>query len=275
MAESVAAGVRSAAVCGGCAREFHPDLTAAAVFCPECGSCLLSLHAGGHHPFVPPRITEEAAWERLRAALIDADRATLTAARLLYLPFHEWPGDLNRRGVVKDARAVLAPAADLLPAGLRPPSSPAANDLRGLAISEIAHKGRLADPRETLDLIRRGEAVDVMIDPPVRPPEGAAAGSEPRLLYYPFWFLTYRVDYKERRDVVDAATGRPVGSSSAPDRWRPAAGGTAAGAAVTFAAVFLAGALHLPIAGSVAAATASWLAAFVVFARLMRRERGR
>src|SRR5207249_3087555 len=119
---------------------------------------------------VPPRVGADAAWSRLRESGFAGFTSERTGARLLFAPFHEWAPDLGRTRLVKDARALLAPAADLLPAGFLAPASPGGDDRRGLAIAETAHKGRLADPAAALDLIRLGETVDVMLPRPEAPP---------------------------------------------------------------------------------------------------------
>lgn len=280
MAESALVGLRTATACGACGKKLAADLKHSATFCRECGCCLLALpsvHAGtgALQPFVPPRVEKDAAWLSLRGADIEASKATLTASRLLFVPFREWSPDLSRTRVVHDARALLAPAADLLPAGFLAPVAPAGDDRRGLAIAETSHKGRLADPEGALALIRQGEVVDPMLPPPARAPEGAEPGATPRLLYYPFWFLTYRIDWTERRGVVDAVTGEPVGPSSAPRRWAPAAIAAAAGLAV-FLLLFLAlKPLEMPVVGGIVAAAGSWAAATVSLDRLIRRERAR
>jgi hypothetical protein len=96
------------------------------------------------------------------------------------------------------------------------------------------------------------------------------------LLYYPFWFLTYRIDHKEHAGVVNAVTGHPVGPSSPPDRWAPAWIPAAAGFA-SFLLVYLAvsGLTRLPLVGAVLAALASAATASVILGALLRRERGR
>jgi hypothetical protein len=296
VAEGALLGLRAQAACGACGRSLSVDSAAPAAFCRDCGSCLLRVPGWtALQPCVPPRIGGGAAWLKLRAALLEPGTADMTAARLLFVPFHEWPADLGRTRLVRDARAVLAPAADLLPAGLAVPRSPRGDDRRALAVAASAHKGRLADPADLMDLIKMSEAVDVMIPAPAAPPPGAAPGSAPRLLYYPFWFLTYRIEWKENRGVVDAATGRPVGASAPPSRWAPAilaaAAGLAAFAAVASAAPWLAGAAAGAGAGAepgstaalsvsgvayvLATAAVSWAAAFLVLSRLLRRERAR
>jgi hypothetical protein len=280
VAESVVVGLRSAAVCGLCGRPINADLSKPATFCPECGCCLLAIQRGGGGaaellPLVPPRVGADAAWSKLSESALPGLRAERTAARLLFVPFHEWAPDLSRTRVVRDARALLAPAADLLPAGFHAPDSTLGDDRRGLAIAETAHKGRLADPASTLDLIRQGEAVDVMVPRPGTPPEGADPGAPPRLLCYPFWFVTYRVDWTERRGVVDAVTGEPVGPSSTPRRWRPAVSASLAGLA-TFAILSIPLApMGMPAVQATVAGAGSWVAAAVTLANLLRKERGR
>ena len=262
-----ASPIRDAAACGGCGGSLPGDRLAPATFCPDCGTCLLDLTGKGlgFQPFVPPRVGREGAWSRLQAALVDAPSAASISSRLLYVPFHERAADPRSAGIVLDARAALAPAADLLPAGLPTLRSPRGDDVRGLAIAATAHRGRLADPKGSLDLIREGEAVDVMIPPP----EGT------HLLYYPLWFLTYRVDHKERCAVVDAATGRPIGPSAPPRRWNAALLASAAGFA-TFAVVLLIAApLDRPVLRIVLAAAASWAAAYFTLSWTLTRERAR
>jgi len=276
VAESVLLGLRTAAVCGSCGKALAADLSAPATFCRECGCCLLVLPRTPCFPIlVPPRVEVEAAWGRLRSAAVRGDRARMTAWRLLFVPFHEWAPDLGRTRVIRDAHALISPAADLLPAGLRSPAAPLGDDVRALAIAKTAHRGRLADPAAGLSLIRKGEAVDVMIPSPARAPEGADPTAGSRLLYYPFWFLTYRIDWTEHRGVVDAVTGEPVGPSAAPRRWTPAVLSAAAGLGAFAALGFLLKPLGSPAVQSICAAAVSWAAARVTLARLLRHERGR
>lgn len=247
-----------------------------ATFCMECGCCVLNLPRGGSlPPLVPPHVLEEGAWRSLEATIPEGAKAVRRSARLLFVPFHEWEPDVGRRRLLKDARAVLSPAADLLPAGLRVPASAAGDDVGGLAIAEVAHRGRLADPRGALDLIRLGEVVDPMIEPAHPAPAGAAGGAMARLLYYPFWHFTYAVDHKERSGVVDATNGLPVGASAPPRRWRPPVAAGVAGA-VTFALAWLGlGALLPAWIAAVASALLSWVAAFAAFKSAVTAERGR
>ncbi|MBI3451200.1 MAG: hypothetical protein HY049_20085 [Acidobacteria bacterium] len=280
MAESVVVGLRSTVSCGFCGKPIHADLAVPAHFCRDCGCCLLVRTPAGSAaplltPLVPPRVTREAAWSRLQGTGGDLDRAQLTGARLLLVPFHEWAPDLGRTRVVKDARALLAPACDLLPAGFQAPVAPLGDDRRGLSIAETAHRGRLADPAAALALIREGEAVDVMVPAPDRIPEGAATGSSPRLLHYPLWFLTYRIDWTERRGVVDAVTGEPVGPSSTPRMWSPAALAAAAGGAAFVAAFVALRPLAMPWIQAAVAAAFSCGAATWTWGLTLRRERGR
>ena len=280
MAEGVVVGLRTATVCGSCGRTINADLSKPAIFCPECGCCLLALRpgngrSGALHAVVPPRVDADAAWSRLSAPGFEGLASQRTAARLLFVPFHEWAPDLNRTRVVRDARALLAPAADLLPAGFLAPSSHGGDDRRGLAIADTSHKGRLADPAAALDLIRLGEAVDVMLPRPETAPEGADPGAPPRLLYYPFWFVTYRVDWTERRGVVDAVTGEPVGPSSSPWRWRPALSAAFIGLTAFLALSLLLKPIGMPVMQGTVAGVASWVAAAVSLTNLLRRERGR
>jgi hypothetical protein len=135
--------------------------------------------------------------------------------------------------------------------------------------------GRLADPRQALDLIRQGDVVDVMIPPSAVAPAGAAPGARPRLLYYPFWFLTYAVDHRERVGVVDATNGCPVGSASRPRRWRPAILASLAGAA-SFGIVWWAAGMAVPAPmPALLAGLSSWAAAMITLGRSIIRERGR
>lgn len=276
MAEALLEIGPAPAACATCGRLVPVHEKIPATFCMECGCCVLSIPGSGVlPPLVAPHVLEAGAWNSLSAAVPGGERAVRRSARLLFVPFHEWEPDLGRRRLVKDARAALAPAADLLPAGLRIPSSAAGDDVRGAAIAEVAHKGRLADPRGALDLIRHGEPVDVMMPPAHPAPPGAEGGAPPRLLYYPFWFLTYAVDHKERAGVVDATNGRPVGSTAPVRRWAPPAAAGVTGAAVfTLAWLGLAAALPAWIAAPVAAAI-SWAASFLAFSHVMTTERGR
>lgn len=281
-------GLRSAATCGSCGKPIQADTSARAIFCRDCGCCLLTTNAGvaatpgtvgapSLHPFVPPRVEESAAWERLKEAMPPhaAQRAQLTAARLLFVPFHEWAPDLSVTRIAKDARAVLAPAADLTPAGLRPPASPMGDDLRGLRLADHAHAARLADPSQALALVARGEIVDAMFPVPGRPPSGAARDATARILYYPFWSLTYRVDWKENRGVVDAATGRPVGPSSKPSRWAPSIVACGVGLTVFLALFAMLKPLQWPVVGALTAAAGAWGASTLALSRLLHRERSR
>lgn len=280
MAESTlpapAGTARTQAPCASCDHPVAIHQKIPATFCMECGTCVLNLDDGGPlRPLVMPQHFEEGAWEALVREIPDGKRAERRLARLVFVPWHEWKADTGRRRLIRDARAPLAPAADLLPAGLRPAASPLADDVRGLAVAETAHKGRLADPRHALDLIRRGEVVDVMIPPAHPAPSGAAGGSLPRPLYYPFWLFTYAVDHKERVGVVDAHTGRPVGPSRAPSRWAPALRAGITGA-VVFAAVYAVGARSLGgAAPALAAGALSWAAAWLALESGLARERGR
>jgi len=280
VAESVVVSLRSTSSCGFCGKTIHADPAVPAQFCRECGCCLLVQTREGRGaprltPLVPPRVTKDAAWRRLQATGGDRDRAQLTGARLLFVPFHEWAPDLGRTRVVNDARALLAPACDLLPAGFLAPVSPLGDDRRGLAIAGTAHKGRLADPSAAMALIREGEAVDVMMPPPPAVPDGAAPGSSPRLLLHPLWFLTYRVDWTERRGVVDAVTGEPIGPSSPPGLWGLAAAAAAAGGAAFVAAFLALQPLSMPWVQAAVAAVVSCPASAWVWGLRLRRERGR
>ncbi len=276
MAEGLLEIGSASAACATCGRVIPVHEKIPATFCMECGCCVLSLSGSGAlPPLVPPHVLEEGAWRSLAAAAPGGERLVRRSARLLFVPFHEWEPDLGRRRLVKDARAVLAPAADLLPAALRMPASAAGDDVRGTAIAEVAHKGRLADPRGALELIRLGEPVDVMIPPADPAPVGAGGGAMPRLLFYPFWFLTYAVDHKEQAGVVDATNGRPVGVTAPARRWSPPAAAGVAGAAVFGVAwIGLAAALPAWIAAPVAAAL-SWLAAAGALSFTILRERAR
>lgn len=269
-------GLRASATCGSCGSALSADSTAPTAFCPACGTCLLrSREPGPLHAFVPPKIGGEAAWLRLRSSLPEAARSQMTAARLLLVPFHEWPPDPSARRIARDARAVLAPAADLAPAGLVVPISPLGGDRRGLAVAESAHRGRLTDPEVMIPLIRQGEEVDVMLPAPPRAPAGGDPSAAPHLLYYPFWFFTFRIDWKEHRGVVDAFTGSLVGPSSPPRRWRSAIIVAAAGFAVTAAIVTLGATRLTPSILTALTAAASWAAAWFALSRRLRRERAR
>jgi len=280
VADSALLGLRTASACGACGKAIAADAAQPATFCRECGCSLLLVTRAGQappslDPFVAPRVDATAAWARLKAAGRHAESASMTGSRLLFVPFHEWAPDLSRTRLVKDARSLFAPAADLLPSGLPGAPSPSGEDLRGLAVAETAHKGRLADPSGTVDLIRQGEIVDVMLPPPDHAPDGADPACPPRLLYYPLWFITYRIDWTERRGVVNAVTGEPVGPSSAPVRFRAAALAAVAGL-VSFAAVsLLLSPLGMPVIRSVVAGAISCAAAALSLARLLRGERGR
>lgn len=276
MAEAVATPGMTQAACSTCGHEVPIHERIPATFCMECGCCVLSLADGSPlPPLVLPTVLEEGAWKAFTLVAADGDRAVLRNARLLFVPWHEWAPDLGRRRLIRDARAVVSPAADLLASGLRPTTSPLGDDVRGLAVAAAAHQGRLADPRTALELIRRGEIVDITV-PPTRPaPPGAGGGTLPRPLYYPFWFLTYAVDHKERVGVIDAANGRAIGPSQPPNRWTPAIRAAITGG-VAFAAAWIAGGLALPAPLAAAGAGAISLgAAWLALGSAMIRERGR
>jgi hypothetical protein len=120
-----------------------------------------------------------------------------------------------------------------------------------------------------------GEVVDVMVPPPDRIPEGADSNVPRRLLYYPFWFLTYRIDWTERRGVVDAVTGEPIGPSSAPRRWLPAALGAAAGCAAFILISMVLRPLEMPVIQDLVSAAGACAVAAVALSRHIARERGR
>lgn len=277
MAEAASpASGRTGAPCATCGEKVpvHPAIPA--TFCMECGCCVLNLDDGGAlPPLVMPQILEEGAWRAIPAVEHGGDRIRPREARLVFVPFHEWEPDTGRRRLVRDARGPLSPAADLLPAGLRPPRSPRGDDVRGLSLAGTAHRGRLADPRTALDLIRRGETVDVMLPPAHPAPAGAAGGSRPRVLYYPFWLLTFAVDHVERAGVVDATSGRPVGPSLPPRRWRPALEAALGGGAAFLAAWSAASLLLSPPWSALTAGALSWAVAAGLLTSSMLRERGR
>ncbi len=261
-------GAPTSGTCGICGKRAWLDPSTPATACRECGACLLRLPGseGPLHPFTPPGIRAESAWSSLRRRLLEAGRAELTSSTLLMVPFYDRGRVAAVRSPEDRPEVRLAPAADLLPAGLETSRIGSPRGVRGLSIGDPDEHCRPVDPEGALGLVRLAETVDLMLPPPPGPS---------RLYYLPFWSLTYRIDHVEHCGVVDAVSGIPVGSSAPPKRWLPALAAAAAGAALFIAFYTGLGLLDSPILRTVLSGLGSWAAALATFGRLVLRERGR